>query len=249
MAQPPVKLGAVFEHASDSEDELPDPQFMCQICHDIVQIPCQLKCPLKSDCGAPLICLDCVRTYSELSKPPRERKEFIKCLLCSSNIVAGKIANANNTYEVNQQLFPFINAKFDLRASKCRRCNQQCTSQRHLWNHKLKECPESWIPCNHVGTDGYKCRFWGYRKDMDYHKQQEHAKILCPVCNYSIKKKLFRGHILGHQEEQRKRHLNVSDQYNKTKVQFEYAAAQFKKSCDLNEVISKLIAEEEKAES
>ena len=132
------KKAAIFEDASDDDDDSPDPAFMCVICHGFARIPCQLKCPHAEEnkCSTPLVCLDCARSHCQLSKPPYERTEFIKCLICKSPIVEGRKANANNTYLINRQLFSFIDDQCGENAAKCIKCTEPCGTQWRLLDHK-----------------------------------------------------------------------------------------------------------------
>ena len=246
-----LKTSAVRSEPYDRTDDQPlDHNFMCSICFDCpAQIPTALRCPNKSmpyKCaGNAIVCLSCAREHCGCSTPRESRSdEYVKCLNCRSPIVLFKEANAKNSYDILRHMFPIIDDKYGEKAAKCKRCSQQCTTQGQLWIHKLEKCPYSNIKCP-------KCEHWCYRKDIEQHIREEHTTTKCPICYDHVKNILLRPHLLDHQEEHRKRlidlrkaQINITKELTKTFLRGERLRTLLDET-DVTQGIGKFLAEED----
>ena len=168
---------------------------------------CSINCPRGAsrgnrDCSGGLWCQDCVRSFAKLNEPYEKRTD-VECPLCHSLVVKKRETKASTVYTVLDSVFPSVDQyveqlKKDPKKMEeedltdpgiCRKCGEDCHTQRSLWNHRRNTCPESKIPCP-------KCRnVYVLRKDLKKHDDEVHGYITCGCCNGVMKKKYFKSHI------------------------------------------------------
>ena len=143
-------------------------------------------------------------------------------------------------------MFSFIDDQCGENAAKCIKCTEPCGTQWRLLDHKRNKCPKSWIPCPHnnkTNTQGYRCKFWGFRENMDHHIQQVHTKIKCKYCASSILQKFYLQHLNDHMVQSIDQHQILYRQLEQIKIQLE------SNNNLKNDIAQLIIAETEKLDS
>ncbi len=203
-------------------------------CHDIAAVMCSINCPRSAsrgnrDCSGGIWCQDCVRTYSKLNEPFANRKD-LECPLCHSLVAKRTELRASTCYSVLDSVFPSVDQYVEQLKKNpekmededltdpavCRKCGEDCKTQRGLWSHRRISCPYTVLPCK-------KCNnVYLLRKDLQKHHDDVHGYVQCLCCNERIGKQYYKTHILQMRAEHVKKTLQLQKELSMSTTKLQW---------------------------